>query len=191
MSMERIVVLGSSSGAGKSTFARRLGDILRVPVHHLDVLFWKPGWVESAPDEFAQAQSVRVDQPCWIIEGNYTSTYHLRESRADTLIYLDMPLSVCLWRVVKRRVRYRHASRPDIAPGCPEKIDASFLWFILRTYHKRRHNMARRVRTFHQSGRSAIILKGHRQQQQFLEKLALKTPGLDSYIHPSSRGTLK
>lgn len=170
--MTRIMVLGSSSGAGKSTFARDLGAILGLPVYHLDVLFWKAGWMESSPEEFAQAQSLRVTEPNWIFEGNYTSTYYIREARAEQLIFLDVPLTVCLWRVYKRRFRYRNTVRPDIAPGCPEKIDVSFLWFIVSTYHRRRGKMARRISAFANSGRTAVILKGHRQQQRYLQELA-------------------
>ena len=37
--MKRILVIGSG-GAGKSTFAKRLGEILELKVIHLDSLFW-------------------------------------------------------------------------------------------------------------------------------------------------------
>ncbi|MDQ0272841.1 adenylate kinase family enzyme [Cytobacillus purgationiresistens] len=36
MSVLRIMVIGVSAGAGKSTFARKLGDALHLPVYHLD-----------------------------------------------------------------------------------------------------------------------------------------------------------
>jgi adenylate kinase family enzyme len=42
--MQRVLVLGSS-GSGKSTFARKLGEITGLPVVHIDQLFWEPGWV--------------------------------------------------------------------------------------------------------------------------------------------------
>lgn len=170
MSMQRIIVMGSSAGAGKSTFARRLGEILTLPVYHLDVLFWKPGWVESDSDDFVAAQRERAAESRWIFEGNYTDTYAIREAFADTLIYLDVPLSVSLWRVIKRRLLYRRRIRPDIAPGCPEKIDGRFLWFILSTYHRRRPKMAQRIESFRQTGRPAIVLRGQRQQQKFLQE---------------------
>jgi adenylate kinase family enzyme len=39
---KRIVVIGCG-GAGKSTFARHLSEILDLSTIHLDSFFWKPG----------------------------------------------------------------------------------------------------------------------------------------------------
>ena len=49
--MERVLILGSP-GAGKSTFARRLAERSGLPLIHLDKHFWRPGWVEPAPEEW-------------------------------------------------------------------------------------------------------------------------------------------
>ena len=43
MPPQRIVVVGCS-GSGKSTMARELGRRLALPVVHLDVLHYLPGW---------------------------------------------------------------------------------------------------------------------------------------------------
>ncbi len=45
----KIMVIGSS-GSGKSTFSRKLGEILSLPVYHLDLYYWKPGWIETPRD---------------------------------------------------------------------------------------------------------------------------------------------
>lgn len=55
--MKRIMVIGVSAGVGKTTFARELGEALQIKVHHLDKLYWKPGWVETPFEDFAAAQS--------------------------------------------------------------------------------------------------------------------------------------
>lgn len=47
---EKIVIIGSA-GAGKTTFARRLGKILDIEVFHLDRYFWGEGWREKSPSE--------------------------------------------------------------------------------------------------------------------------------------------
>ena len=169
--MRRILVMGSSSGAGKSTFARLLGERLALPVHHLDVLFWRPGWQESPLDAFMAAQCDAAAGDAWIIEGNYTTTFEVRRARADTIIYLDMPLSRCLVRVFARRIRFRNTPRPDMAPGCPEKVDAGFLWYIVSTYHRRRRSMRRLLEAFASSGGRVIILCGDRAVRDFLDRL--------------------
>ena len=102
--MEEILVLGVSVDVGKSSFARKLSEKTATPVHHLDSYFWKPGWAESTHEEFSEKQQALVKRDCWIIEGDYTATYVIRRQKAETIIYLELPLMVCLYRVVKRRI---------------------------------------------------------------------------------------
>jgi hypothetical protein len=52
------------------------------------------------------------------MDGNYGGTMELRLAAADTIIYLDLPPPLCLWRVFLRFWRYRGRSRPDVAAGC-------------------------------------------------------------------------
>lgn len=96
ISMERIMVIGVSAGVGKSTFARRLGDHLNIEVYHLDIFYWKPGWVEAPLEDFISAQKEVSSHHKWIMEGNYSHSFNLRSELADTIIYLELPLRVCL-----------------------------------------------------------------------------------------------
>lgn len=170
--MQRIMVLGVSSGVGKSTFSRRLSDILDIPVHHLDAYFWKPGWVESSDSEFGEKQKSLVEEDRWIIEGNYTGTYEIREQKADTIIYLELPLAVCLYRVVKRRVTNHGKTRPDMASGCPEKLDKGFLTFIISTYSNRKIKMRKRMKQFIESNpeNQVIFLRTQKEIDAFLKR---------------------
>ena len=51
--MKKVVIIGSG-GAGKSTFARRLGEMSGIEVFHLDKLYWKPNWTKTPKDEWAK-----------------------------------------------------------------------------------------------------------------------------------------
>jgi adenylate kinase family enzyme len=127
--MQRIVILGCS-GSGKSTLARRLGDRLGLPVVHLDALFWQPGWVESAPGDFRErvAQAVAGDR--WVCDGGYSRTYDLRFPHADKIVWLERPRWLCLLRVTTRWIKHWGRTRPDMGPGCAEKVDMAFYRFI-------------------------------------------------------------
>lgn len=127
--MKRILVIGCSGG-GKSTLARALGEKLALPVVHLDVLFWKPGWVESSYDEFRPKVAAAVAEDRWIVDGNFSRTFDLRLPRADTVVWVDQPRRVCLWRAFRRTLTLFGETRADLAPGCPEKIDPAFYRFI-------------------------------------------------------------
>ncbi|MDO8289999.1 MAG: AAA family ATPase [Parvibaculum sp.] len=127
--MQRIAILGCSGG-GKSTLTRALAKKLNLPVTHLDVLWWKPGWVESTLEEFRPRVAAAAAQESWIIDGNFSSTYDLRLPRADTIIWIDQPRRVCLRRALWRMATHFGTNRPDLAPGCPEKFDMEFYRYI-------------------------------------------------------------
>src|SRR5215211_7294532 len=127
--MKRILVIGSG-GAGKSTVSTKLGQLLNLEVHHLDKFYWRPGWVETPPEEWRETVTELIGRDSWIIDGNYSGTLELRIQKCDTIVFLDLPRLLCLWRIVKRNFRYRNGGRPDIAAGCPEKLDAEFVSWV-------------------------------------------------------------
>jgi adenylate kinase family enzyme len=88
--MQRIVILGCS-GSGKSTLAVRIGGRCGLPVVHLDLLYWQPGWQIPDTDDFlARVAEVLTGEP-WIGEGNYRETFPFRLPRAELVIILDTP----------------------------------------------------------------------------------------------------
>ncbi|MGW4482491.1 DNA topology modulation protein FlaR [Amycolatopsis sp. NPDC004368] len=99
-----------------------------VPVTHLDCLYWRPGWVPAPAPEFRAAVSAAVATDGWVIDGNYSSTLDLRLPLADTVVYLDVPRTTSLRRVVLRHLRER--GRGTQAPGCVSKLDRDFVRWI-------------------------------------------------------------
>lgn len=131
----RILIVGSA-GSGKSTLARMIGDRLGLPVYHMDrEVFWLPGWVErDKADQMAQIARI-VAQDTWVFEGNHSSSFAMREARAETLIWLDVPVWKRLLRVSRRQWQGRGKVRADAADGCAETMWRlpGFLWFIFHT----------------------------------------------------------
>lgn len=129
--MKRVLVMGCS-GSGKSTFARALSERKGLPFVSLDALFWKPGWVESDPESFSVRAEQAASQDSWIMDGNYTrnGAGALRLSRADTVFFFDLPRWVCLSSVLRRSLMGYGKVRPEMAPGCPERLDPTFLRYI-------------------------------------------------------------
>ena len=127
--MQRVMVIGSP-GAGKSTFAQRLGDLTGLPVRHLDAEYWLPGWTERDATAWQEKLAGLVAEDRWIVDGNYGGSLTTRAARADTIIHLDYSTALCLWRAVKRIVTTHGKVRADSAPGCPEQFDPSFLAYI-------------------------------------------------------------
>src|SRR5260370_18292945 len=102
--MRRIVVIGCP-GSGKTTLALRLGRRLALPVVHLDVLFWRPGWTASDTPSFRGRVSQAIAGDAWIVDGSYaTQTFDLSLPRADAIVFLHRPCWSCLWRVACRSI---------------------------------------------------------------------------------------
>lgn len=127
--MQRVMVIGPC-GAGKSTVSRMLSQTLKLPLYHLDMLHWKEGWIEETQAQLRSDLAPILAQDRWLIDGNYGSTMDIRIERADTIVYLDFPIALCLWRALKRVWQYRGRSRPDMTEGCPERFDLDFFLYI-------------------------------------------------------------
>jgi adenylate kinase family enzyme len=92
-------------GSGKSAFARALAARTGLPVIHLDLHYWKPGWVRPSDDEWRERQRTLLAGAVWIIDGNYNETLPLRLERADTVVFLDTPWWLCASRSFVRGLR--------------------------------------------------------------------------------------
>ena len=165
--MRRVLVIGSG-GAGKSTFARRLAALTGLPLVHLDTLYWRPGW-QAIPDaDWARVQEDVVAGERWIIDGNYGRTLSLRIEASDTIIFLDLPRLVCIWRLLRRRYQYRKEHRPDLPVGCDEQMTWEFLYWVWTYPSRRRPDVLRRLDALREHKR-VIILRTRQQVERFLE----------------------
>lgn len=132
--MKRVLIIGVC-GAGKSTLALKIHQKTGLPLIHLDQQFWKPGWVETASEEWRSKVTELVARDAWIIDGNFASSLDIRIPRADTVIYLDYPRSIALTRVIKRTLQSRGRVRVDMAEDCPERFNWALLRFVW-TFHR-------------------------------------------------------
>jgi adenylate kinase family enzyme len=185
--MKRVLVIGSG-GAGKSTFARRLGERLGLTVIHLDRVFWHPGWVETPKDEWRREVGELCGGESWVIDGNYSGTLDVRLAACDTIIFLDLPRAVCLWRVLKRVLTYRDGSRPDMADGCRERIDLKFLYWVW-TYPTRRRPKILALLDERAADKLVIRLTSSAEVERFLA--GQKGQTVRNHPRERERGTMK
>ena len=170
--LRRVMVVGNG-GAGKTTFARELGRRLDLPVVHLDRSFWAPGWTPRPAEQFAHAVRRLAAQDRWVMDGNYGSTLADRLPRADLVVLLDLPRRVTVPRVLRRwwstRVRGQH--RPDMAPGCPERLRWEFLRYVWLYPRRSRPQLLRRL---DEAGRSRdlVRLRSSVEVRRFLDDVA-------------------
>lgn len=167
--MNKIAVIGSP-GAGKSTLSRQLKELTRIQVYHLDVLHWNPNWVIMPKDEQKAIQEEIVNKKEWIIDGNYGGTLDIRLNAADTIVFLDFPRHVCLYRVIKRAIIYRNKRRPDMREGNKERIDFEFYKFVWRFYKDKRPAVLKKIEAYSDT-KTVIHLCSRREVDAFLRSI--------------------
>jgi adenylate kinase family enzyme len=131
-------------GSGKSWLARHMGDITGLPVTHMDHIHWKPGWVERGAEEKMRLVREVYARDAWIVEGGHSRSYPERLARSDTVIWLDIPLPLRLWRVIRRTFEQYGQTRPDLPENCPERFGAGkleLIWYMLRTNTRNRRRL--------------------------------------------------
>ena len=170
---QRILVIGCS-GSGKSTLSQQLSRRLELPYVSCDRdIFWLPGWKARQRGEVLERMQFFVSEERWIIDGNSPSTLPIRLARTDMIIWLRPPKLVCLWGVISRWARFRGQTRPEMAEGCPEKIDLEFFRYVW-TY--RRQQRPKLLDYFQglRADQSLVCFTDRTQASDYLNEIALK-----------------
>jgi adenylate kinase family enzyme len=135
-SMNKVVILGRG-GAGKSTFAARLGAATGLPVIELDEHFWPADLTPVSRDQWTAVQRQLVDAERWILDGDLGpyDALEVRLAAADTIIILDFPLWLCAWRAARRSrenpafwrwlLGYRRRSLPTVVAAIADHAQAA------------------------------------------------------------------
>lgn len=141
--MQRVWVVGLS-GSGKTTLAHRLGELLGVPHIEMDALNWGPNWTPAGADLLGQRVQQAIAADGWTLDGNYSATHHLVAARADTVVWLDLPLWLILWRLSKRSFQ-RSLSQEPLWNGNRESFrtvffsrESLFIW-TFRSWSRHKH----------------------------------------------------
>ena len=169
--MNRIMIIGCS-GAGKSTFARKLHAITKIKLIHLDQYFWQPNWVKTETIAWKEIVYRLTKQPTWIMDGNYGGTMDIRMKRADTIIYLDYPTWTCLWRVTNRTFKNWGKRRFDMPNGCEERFDLKFFHYVATFNHLRRKKLLNKLNQCNEE-KKIFVFRNDKQANRFLENLPI------------------
>ena len=129
--MKKVIIIGCP-GSGKSTFARKLQSVTGLPLHHLDLIYWKSDRTIVLREEFLEKLHQIMAQKQWIIDGNYASTMEMRMQVCDTVIFLDYPPELCLSGAQERKGK----TRPDLPWVESNDLDDSEFMEYIRKFHE-------------------------------------------------------
>ena len=171
--MRRVVVIGTT-GSGKSTLAERLAARTGLRVVELDALFWGRDWQGAPVELFRHRVERETRDDGWIVVGNYGQVRDLVWRPADTLVWLDLPLSLVMWRLLRRTVR-RVATREELwGTGNREILRRnsffsrqSILLWALKTHRRNREKFTLECE-FLAKEKRVVRLKSPREVERFV-----------------------
>jgi adenylate kinase family enzyme len=120
--MRRVSVVGNS-GSGKTRLARAIAKRLDVSFVELDALMHQPGWRPRPDNEFMSEVERASSNHAWVIDGNYRRFVIDGPvwSRADTVVWLDLPRRTVMRQVILRTLR-RAVTRQELWNGNREPL---------------------------------------------------------------------
>jgi len=165
----KISVIGHSS-SGKSTFSKRLAEVYGYPVLHIDKIFFEANWVER--DKKVVESEIRsfMDSQNWIIDGFYRKLATERFDEADQIFVFNFNRFKCLYGAIVRRLKYHNQNRDSVCVGCKERLNFSFVWWIL--FGGRKKDSRNLLKRFEQDYKDKIVIfKTRKQANHYLRQI--------------------
>jgi len=135
----KIAIVGYS-GSGKSLLASRIAESLNIELLHLDTVHFQENWQRRDYDEAYKIVDDFCNKDNWVIEGNYQKLkMERRFKEADQIIFLNLGRWLCFKRAIKRSFENRNSQRKDLALGCYDKLNPSFIYWLLIDGRSKKH----------------------------------------------------
>jgi adenylate kinase family enzyme len=134
--MKRVAIFGNAGG-GKSTLARQLAELTRLPLHSVDMMQFTTGGDAVPHEDYLLAHAQVLLQDEWIIDGyGGLAPAWERFAHADTLVYIDLPLVIHGWRVTKRLITGLFAPPEGWLENSPLWSSTMFSYRVLWPCHR-------------------------------------------------------
>lgn len=174
--LRRISIIGVS-GNGKTTLAKQIEAKLGVPRVELDALAHKSGWREADAEEMRTAVvDFLTTHDGWVIDGSYVKKLgDLVFAQSDVVVWLDLPLTVVMPRLIRRALRDIVTQR-DMFNGNRQSLrQAFFMRDSLVSYALKEHVRRRKETPVYFAARPHLRLmrlRSPREVRAFVDSLS-------------------
>ena len=106
----------------------------------------------------------------WIIDGFYRKLATERFELADQIFIFNFNRFKCLYGAIVRRFKYHNQNRDSVCVGCKERLNPSFIWWILFGGRKRdSRNLLKRFELEHKD--KIIVFRTRKQANTYLRSI--------------------
>jgi len=174
--MKRVVIVGASS-SGKTSLAKIISKKKAIPHIEMDNFFWLPEWKRRPFDEFKNLVVKAIEKPEWVLCGNQSKIIPMLWGAADTIIWLDYPLRICLCRGFKRCMRLLF-NREQCCNGNYESFSRAFFskesifLYIIKGHKKKKERYPQLMKDPRYKDKTFIRLRSPNETKKWVEKLS-------------------
>ena len=165
--MDKIIIIGCP-GSGKSTFAKKLNEVLKYKLYHLDLIWNKPDKTTISREEFDSILDKIFSEDKWIMDGNYQRTLEKRLQHCDTVFLLDYGLETCL-----SGAQGRVGVKREDMPWVEENLNEEFKQKIL-DFSKDKLPVIYELLDKYKDGKEIIIFKNREDSDKYLDEFNKK-----------------
>ena len=165
--MNKLIIIGCP-GSGKSTFAKKLIEVLNYPLYHLDLIWNKPDKTTISREEFDIELEKIFKEDKWIMDGNYQRTLEKRLQHCDTVFLLDYSLETCL-----SGAQGRVGNKREDMPWVEEKLNEEFKQKIL-DFSQDKLPVIYELLDKYKDGKEIIIFKNREDSDKYLDEFNKK-----------------
>ena len=148
------IAISGPSGSGKTRLAVELSARLGIRHVEIDAFHHGPNWESCGAEALRERVAAATEGDGWVADATYRGMLgDLVYERADTFVWLDLPIRLVMWRLLART----HVRRRDrvelwngnVEPGWRETVPLLVWPALKRCFENRRDYPARLARFPH------------------------------------------
>ncbi len=169
--LNRIHIVGIY-GSGKSTFAKKINEILKYKVYDLDKIKYKRKYdkIRSVEERLKIVKEIS-DKKNWITEGAWLDYALELYKKADLVIFFDVPKNILykrIWiRYLKRKISKEKYFNNNL------KTTLKIIKIVRKYFHDPNHFMTLKTHKdyIRKNAKKVLVIKTNQELNEFLDNL--------------------